>query len=149
MLLTGRDGSELELRIVGYQFPGVRDDPWDSNSLEVAVRVMSPAGAWATIDPCLTTYEAGALVRWLELVAGETPPDRFVRFSEPNFSLAIVVADPTHVRLRARFDFEDRPPWAHDDLGVELDVPRAGLRAAADQLRAELERHPSRADPPE
>src|SRR5712692_7609979 len=70
MLLRGRDGSELELDVLGYQFPHVEADPWDSNSLLVALRVVSAQGTWEAVDPCLTTWEAARLCRWLALRAG-------------------------------------------------------------------------------
>ena len=69
MLMRGRDGSELRLDVVGYQFPHIEADPWESNSLLMAVRVVSSHGTWEVVDPCLTTWEATHLVRWLAALA--------------------------------------------------------------------------------
>ena len=73
VLLAGLEGNELELRVVGYQFPDDDTDPWDSNWLLVSVRVVSPAGTWEVVDPCLTTWEAKHLVRWLVNAAARDP----------------------------------------------------------------------------
>ena len=73
MLLAGAGGNELELAIVGYQFPEVRTDPWDSNWLLVSVRVVTAEGSWDVVDPCLTTWEAKHLVRWLVNAAARDP----------------------------------------------------------------------------
>ena len=149
MLLRSPDGTALELRIDGYHFPRVADDPWDSNALEVTVRVVSQAQSWSVTDPCLTTYEAEDLARWLATVAASRPPDRVVRIAGPNMGFRLVGASGDRVRLRAEFDFEERPPWADHGLSVELELTRAALGTAARDLRADLERFPNRADPPE
>src|SRR5438270_404583 len=65
VLLKGRQGTELELRIAGYQFPHEQFDPWDSNWLLVSIRVVAPQGTWEVVDPSLTTWEAHQVVHWL------------------------------------------------------------------------------------
>ena len=159
MLLAGLEGNELELRVVGYQFPGDDTDPWDSNWLLVSVRVVSPAGTWEVVDPCLTTWETKHLVRWLVAIvrepgAARDPSAGPVTFSEPNLvvSARAKPADPNRVLLRAAFQLELRPPWARGsggaELSVELDVGRAALARAAASLLADLVRFPQRGDDP-
>ena len=60
MRLVGRDGV-LELTLVGYQFPHLATVPWDSNWLNVRVRVQHPQGNWTAQDPCLLTYDVAGL----------------------------------------------------------------------------------------
>src|SRR3712207_3835953 len=84
MLLRGREGNELELALVGYQFPDENTDPWDSNWLLVSVRVLGPEGSWDVVDPCLTTWEAKRLVSWLIHAAAHDPASRPMTFTEPN-----------------------------------------------------------------
>jgi len=159
VLLAGLEGNELELRVVGYQFPYDGTDPWDSNWLLVSVRVLAPEGSWEVVDPCLTTWEAKHLVRWLVAVAGDPALARArtaapVTFTEPNLT---VVArpkpdDPNRVLVRACFELELRPPWVGGSRGtelcVELDVGRAAMARAAASLVADLVKFPQRGDDP-
>jgi hypothetical protein len=156
VLLRGRDGSELELHVVGYQFPHNTADPWDSNSLLVAVRVLSPHGTWQVVDPCLTTWEAAHLVQWLAALARGDPRPLEVRYDEPNVRMWVKAIAPDLQRacVRACFELETRPPWLPgpaagiDTLCVELDLTRADLGAAASDLARELRRFPQRGDDP-
>ncbi len=154
MLLAGLEGNELELRVVGYQFPDDETDPWDSNWLLVSVRVVSPAGTWELVDPCLTTWEAKHLVRWLVNAAAHDPAATPATFSEPNLVVTARAkpADANRVLLRAAFQLELRPPWARGsggaELDVELDVGRAALARAAASLLGDLVRFPPRGDDP-
>ncbi len=151
MLLRGRNGTELELHLVAYQFPHERVDPWDSNSLFVSVRVLTPQGSWAVVDPCLTTWEAGHLVRWLATLAVQ-PDVVGGRLAEPNVTLTATVEpgdDEDEIRVRASFALELRPPWlGSGDLTVETVVDRAQLARAAYDLGGDLSRFPLRGDDP-
>jgi hypothetical protein len=154
MLLRGRDGSELELDLVGYQFPDNHADPWDSNSLLVAVRVVSKLGAWEAVDPCLTTWEATHLARWLGAVAAGDAIAIHSAYNEPNVRAAVTGVSPDRARLRTCFELESRPPWlpgpaaGRDTLCVDLDLPRRALRDAAVDLARQLQRFPQRGDDP-
>jgi hypothetical protein len=154
VLLAGLEGNELELHVVGYQSPDDDTDPWDSNWLLVSVRVVAAAGTWEVIDPCLTTWEAKHLVRWLVNAAARDPSAEPVTFTEPNLTVMAQAKpdDPHRVVLQACFQLELRPPWARSSGGtalcVELDVGRAALARAAASLVAELVRFPQRGDDP-
>ena len=155
MLLAGREGNELELAIVGYQFPEEEHDPWDSNWLQVALRVVSPQGTWDVVDPCLTTWEAKHLVAWLVNAAARDPAATPATFTEPNLTITARsrARAPLRVQVRACFQLELRPPWAKTvsgggDLCVDLDVGRGELARAAASLLGDLVRYPQRgADP--
>ena len=155
MLLRGREGNELELSLVGYQFPDEERDPWDSNWLLVSVRVLAPQGSWEVVDPCLTTWEAKRLVAWLAYAAAHDPSGPLLTFAEPN--VTVVARGQTGAALlvdvRACFALELRPPWARmtagaNELCVDLEVDRADLAAAAASLLADVTKFPQRgADP--
>jgi hypothetical protein len=156
MLLRGRDGSELELDVLGYQFPHVEADPWDSNSLLVALRVVSAHGTWEAVDPCLTTWEAARLCRWLALLAAGDASAVRQALNEPNVRVSVngLAPDFSRARVHACFELETRPPWlpgpaaGRDTLCVDLDLPRAELREAAVDLARQLRRFPLRGDDP-
>ena len=151
MQLRGREGNELELSVVGYQAPAQTVDPWESNSLLVALRVVSPRGTWEVIDPCLTTWEAARLASWLAAMAvGAEGGSRTL--AEPNLSVT-VTAGGGRLAVRICFELERRPPWAPTirggrDLCVDLDVSRAEVVAAAASLRDDVRRFPRRGDDP-
>jgi hypothetical protein len=155
MLLRGREGNELEVGLVGYQFPDEERDPWDSNWLLVSVRVLAPEGSWDVVDPCLTTWEAKRLVSYLIHAAGHDPAARPMTFTEPNLTVTARsrTSAPLRVHLRACFALELRPPWAHtvagsDHLIVDLEVGRGDLARAAASLLEDLAEFPQRgADP--
>jgi hypothetical protein len=150
VLLHGRQGTELELHLVGYQFPNERRDPWDSNSLLVSLRVLGPEGSCDVVDPCLTTWEADHLVRWLAAVATRTDI-LAATLNEPNvtFTGQAEPDAPERFAILACFALELRPPWlGSGNLCVDLDVPRAQLVDAATALRADLDRFPLRGDDP-
>lgn len=155
MLLRGREGNELELSVVGYQFPGEDRDPWDSNWLLVSVRVLAPRGSWEVIDPCLTTWEAKHLVSWLIHAAAREPSPTALTFTEPNLTVTALgrPGEPGRVDVEACFALELRPPWAKTasgggDLCVDLDVERGDLARAAASLLADVVRFPQRGDDP-
>lgn len=155
MLLRGREGNELELRVVGYQFPDEERDPWDSNWLLVSVRVVAPEGTWDVVDPCLTTWEAKRLVSWLVLAATRDPASLPMTFTEPNLTVTARsrTSAPLRVHVRASFALELRPPWSHtaagsSNLSVDLDVDRPDLARAAASLLADLVAYPQRGDDP-
>jgi hypothetical protein len=154
VLLRGRHGTELGLTVVGYEFPDERVDPWDSNSLLVEVRLLAPQGSWDVIDPCLTTWEARHVVRWLWALGrrADLVANRALGLSAPNVTLTgeAVKGEPDRVDVRACFALERRPPWVggSGNLCVDLDVDRPQLARAAQQLRADLDRFPQRGDDP-
>ena len=155
MLLHGREGNEVELSIVGYQFPHEERDPWDSNWLLVSVRVLAPEGSWEVVDPCLTTWEAKRLVAWLVHAAAHDPSTVPLTFTEPNVTVIArsQATAPLRVFVRACFALELRPPWVHaaagpNELCVDLDVERSELARAAASLLADVVDYPQRGDDP-
>jgi hypothetical protein len=157
VILVGRQGTELELHIVGYQFPDERFDPWDSNSLLVSIRVVAPQGTWEVVDPSLTTWEADQVVRWLRALSqrADLLAGRPLALTEPNLALAAgpILGHPDRALVRACFALELRPPWlkavaGSGNLCVDLDVARHELATAATSLRADLARFPQRGDDP-
>ncbi|HEX3394174.1 MAG TPA: hypothetical protein VHS52_06570 [Acidimicrobiales bacterium] len=152
MHLRGREGNELGLSIVGYQFPDQAVDPWESNALLVAVRVVSPHGSWEVVDSCLTTWEASRLASWLTsfVVAGDRVP---AAVTAPNLTVSARPATASTISLVACFELEQRPPWlvsvgGDGALCVELEVSTADVVVAAAALRTELASFPQRGDDP-
>lgn len=141
--LAGEESS-LRLRVVGYQFPDITDDEWDSNWLVVDGVVVLEGRQWRFQDPCLTTFEAIRLADWLDACANGSAKDSYCDFTEPNLQFELI--DPE--TLRVSFALESAPPWSErgDDWtehGFKLGVGHILAQAATD-LRNQLQRFPVR-----
>lgn len=151
MQLVGPSGS-LELTFLGYQFPHLATEEYDSNWLNIRVRVQHPRGRWSAQDACLLTYEAAALAHWLDAVALGREQEAEHGFLEPNLLFQVRTQDPGTRVLRVYFELELRPKWApydgapEEDLFLDFPVEPAQLSAAAGSLRAQLTRYPQRAE---
>ena len=151
MKLASSDGQTFEMRILGYQFPHLETELYDSNWLIIAGEVMHPKGSWQFIDPCLLTYEAERLASWIDSVVEGGPLPTTCGFIEPNLEFHAVggVHQPV---FRVYFEAEARPKWAPrkrardgDELWVEFPLGALDLRLIARQWREELRSYPQRA----
>jgi hypothetical protein len=151
VILRGRDLSEFELRVVGYQFPDIEGDEFDANWLVIEGRV-APADerAWEFRDPALLTREVEGLCNWLEELALGQAVEEGEDFLEPNVRFEVAERDEDTITIRIYFELESRPPWffadaaGMDDLWIDLRVDGADLRTAAEDLRRDLARFPLR-----
>jgi hypothetical protein len=151
LILRGRDLSEFELEVAGYQVPGFAGDIFDANWLIVEGRV-APADerAWEFRDPALLTWEIERLSNWLDALASGAAVEDGEDFLEPNLRFEVVDRREDTITLRVYFELESRPPWffadaaGMDDLWVDLRVDNDDLRAAAEGLRRDLARFPAR-----
>jgi len=151
MRLRGRDGS-MELTLVGYQFPHLATVEWDSNWLNVRVRVQHPRGTWTAQDPCMLTYDVPALADWLEAVAAGHEDDAEHGFLEPNLLFRVVTDASGNRFVRVFFELELRPTRAPfdgapmEDLFLDFPAERMQLAAAAKSLRDQAARYPRRTE---
>jgi hypothetical protein len=151
VLLIGENGGRFELAILGYQFPAIVDDDWDSNWLNIRIHVETERGGWSATDPSLTTADVIRLADWLEAIAEAKGQESEVDFIEPNLSFGLHAESADEVTLRIWFELESRPPWAPSsvagerDVWIDLNVRRGDTRRAAAELRAQLQEFPPRA----
>lgn len=147
MLLSGDDKNKIELKVIGYQFPQLEHEEYDSDWLRIQIHVTHPRGTWISIDACLLTWETAGLANWLQAIANGQSVDEEESFMEPNLRFHLL---DNNAKLRLYFELECRPSWAPsdgagmDDLWVDLDVDPQQLLNAAESLRADLERFPVR-----
>ena len=103
--------------------------------------------SWEFDDPCLTTWEARQLGRWLRAAAAGRVPvvgaptedsAELLTFTEPNFGFSVGARGGDHLVVRVHLSLESmagRPgAEAHHDLyaySVPLQVGREELLAAA------------------
>jgi hypothetical protein len=153
MRLTGAGGGggdEIELAIVGYQFPEA-DDPRQRFSWHVVEgRAVAGRERWSFRWPALTCDESPRLAAWLRAAgadAGSGPGP--LTFTEPNLSFAVVDrGDGGRVTLQVGLDLELRPPSARNAKRagrptlLHLDLHPDDLRRAARDLDADIARYP-------
>ena len=151
MRLVGHDGI-IELSLVGYQFPHLATVPWDSNWLNVRVRVRHPRGDWTAQDPCLLTYDVAGLADWLDAVAAGREEDTEHGFMEPNLYFRSVTDPDGNRFVRVYFELELRPTWAPfdgapmEDLYLDFPAEPSQLTKAAQSLREQLAHYPQRTE---
>ncbi|MFL5734648.1 MAG: hypothetical protein ACJ78Q_15915 [Chloroflexia bacterium] len=151
MDISRGDGSSLQLKIAGYQFPEVANNEWDSNWLMTHLAVTLPQGSWSVTDPFLLTYEVGHLADWFDAIAAHEQTENEIGFIEPN--LWFEVTNPTGGEscLRVHFGLECLPPWAvrsgrgAQDVFADFPLSEIDLHAAAESLRSQLNLYPQRA----
>lgn len=151
MRLTSSTGDFIELDVVGYEFesmPPEEPDDWDANWLLVAGRVSSSGRVWEFREPCLTTWEADDLLKFLH--RAPAAGHESIEFTEPNLSVEVVTNSPGAVTATFTFRAEAAPPrtphrkrWA-EGTPVELSVSNDALLTAADQWETQLKAFPAR-----
>lgn len=158
------DGQALDLHVVGYQYPQLETELYDSNWLIVEVNLFHHQGAWSIRDPCLLTYEAVELGYWLEEVARWNPPRDSCAFVEQNlwfeyieYSRAEYLEDTPNSdggNLTVHLDGELCPVWARSTttrrpgrtFQIQFPQSEENLREAAKQWRDEIAKFPQRAE---
>lgn len=130
-------GDALELRVVGYEFPDVQDDAYDSDWLVIAGTVDHDGRSWTFREPCLLADEARALAEWLS--SPSTAPPAFI---EP----LLEVAHDEGI-LRVSLGAEAVEPGGDPGERVNLRIPVSApaLADAASAWRASLAEFPPRA----
>jgi hypothetical protein len=151
-LASGAGGPSLAPTLVGYQFdgshlvmlrPAAAGGDWDRNWLVVRGEAHTDRGQrWAFADPCLLTWEAVWLERWLrDLAAGADVPD--LDFTEPNLAFRALGRNGG-VEVRVELSHESAPA-GEKNVTLAVLLTRPELAGAAERWAGELARYPRRA----
>ncbi len=164
LVLQSSDGAMLRLHVTGYEFPDHQGEfgDCDANWLMVEGACRTVDGrAWSFRDPCLLTWEAQRLGRWLRaaaqrrldvtLDAGEYRSPRLLSFVEPNLALRLVAATDDLVQLDVGLSHEALPSATVTEpdglaavLRIAMAVERKTLHAAADEWLEHVQAFPKR-----
>ena len=162
---NGETEGFLSLSPVGYQFPDITDDQWDSNWLMIRGTARTPDEEWTFEDPAMTVHEAVGLGVWLHDVAAgratliEDDEDSHVwrgatQNLEPNIGLGLVQSTEDSATLRVFLWAESGPPSVQRDdqlsdmeFFFDLTTSRAAIERAAEEWDSELVKFPERGDP--
>ncbi|MFN9878219.1 MAG: hypothetical protein ACK56D_02645 [Planctomycetota bacterium] len=148
MKLQSSNGNSFDLRILGYQFPQIHDEPYDANWLFIEIAATHPNGSWRAQDASLLTFEVSALSEWLRRYDQTDHPNQCCEFIEPNLKFRL---SDDRATLSVYFDLELLPDWIPDkydretELFIEFPVAELNLQSAADDLDKQLLQFPERA----
>ena len=148
MIINGIDDQLLELRITNYEFPENNDGDWDSNWLNIYIKVNSKFGNWQTIDPSLTTWEVKKIIEWfIDLSINKKPKNSRLDFTEPNLTFELKNASIDQIKsIHIFFDLESRPKSAaeNQEYYIEILVDNNELKRIASELQIELSKYPEK-----
>jgi len=124
MKFHGTDNQIVELIIENYQFPEIEDGDWDSNWLNIFLRVESKLGKWQTFDPSLTTWEFQEIIDWFEdLSKNQKPKFSLLTFTEPNLTFELLNHPAEIIKsIRINFELELKPKSAIDEKKYFVDI---------------------------
>jgi len=135
------------LRIAGYQFPHLANEPYDSNWLIIELNVTTSQGSWAVSDPCLLTQEVSELANWLDKIAANDLNDRQCSFLEPVLEFRLTEHNQEE-SLEVLFHNNVLPPSITKSNSYSIFFPLSdvNLSSAANDLRKQLTKYPQRTE---
>lgn len=148
MIIFGIDNQLLELKITNYEFPDNKNGDWDSNWLNIYIKVNSKLGNWQTTDPSLSTWEVKKLIAWFnDLSQNKKPENARLDFTEPNFTFELKNSSTDQLKsIIVYFDLESRPKSASDNIEyyIEILCDNNELKRIASELQLELSKYPEK-----
>jgi len=145
MIITGADGSELEILISGYEFPDIKGKEHDLNWLRVHGRVKSARLCWEFRGPWLLTWEIISLAKWLKAVAEDGASVKKLRFTEPCLRCRLAGKSANRATVKVCFSHEAMPSRIEgNNVWIALEITDDELIRASASLLSELGRFPMR-----
>lgn len=149
MRLENKNGTYLELRIMGYEFPQFSPEEYeeeDANWLEIAIEAADQGRSWQAAAPCLLTWEARDLMDFLcALAEGRQPRSLF--FQEPYLRLVDMGGDEELCRIQCGLWLEFHPELKTEQAPpylLNFEIPRGELAKVVDGFALELAAFPER-----
>jgi hypothetical protein len=150
------DRFQLQMSIVGYEFPDLLDSPDDANWLVIRLTLQSLHGAWRwqVEDAGALTWELADCITWMrKLSHGEVVDTESWGFSEPDIRFEIILneegaAAGLSVNLMDEFQPPTKVLVPHENnlVSLRFHTPPDVLREFADNLAAELIHFPERGE---
>jgi hypothetical protein len=153
------DRFQLEMSVVGYEFPDQFADADDANWLVIRMGLNMVYGAWRwqVEDAGALTWELDECIQWLyALSEGKPVTNERCGFSEPDISFETIRSpEGVVVGLTVNLMDEFQPPTKvlmpreNNIVSLRFHTPPDVLRSFAQELEADLSRFPVRAQQPE
>jgi hypothetical protein len=146
MKLINQDGSFFALDAVGYQYPDIQDDYWESNWLVIQIQLQLLEQSWSIKDPCLTTFELQILLDWLHRFSINAPGNNSLGFTESyvQFEFIIDYNRGQSLRINYRLPPNGRNNSWKDNISIDFPLRRVPFNALVEDLQAQLTKFPQR-----
>src|SRR3989344_5041802 len=150
MKLTNIKDSSFEMNVKSYESPDIINDEYDSNWLNINLKVKGLKKPWQVTDNCLLNWEILELIHWLEDIMINKENNKKIYFIEPNLRFVKTKKTIDNAYIRIYFELEARPKWAvsnvagQDDLWIDLTPSQNELRNAIMDLKKQLRKYPIR-----
>ena len=144
----------VELKIIGYEYPKITDDPfgYDSNWLMVYINAKSAKKHWEAVDPAFLSFELKELIDWLNYLSenrmaeekyGE---DKSCRFCEPCLAFKLMNNYDSKIKkIKIIFGAEFHPQKNMErDYSITFMATNERLKYYANELEYELQKYPIR-----
>lgn len=147
MKLKDLNGQEFELIVLGYQFPQIVDDEWDSNWLDIQIRVNSKKGNWIARDPSLETIEIKLLAEWFLAISNDKKVEE-IWFTEPCLKFDLINKTEDMVTIRIFINYEMKPEKIkvddEEDFFIDYLLDKKELIQASKELKEYFKEFPVR-----
>ena len=145
MKLSRPDGTILEIKIKGYQFPDITDDIHDANWLQIQFISTTDGQTWETTKPCMLTWEVEKLIKWLDKISLGKSVDDKCYFIEPVISFQYYDDEIEGKKLRIDFSSREFDEYADRDEWLDFPFENINFERAIESLQSQLENYPKRA----
>ncbi|MBL4652834.1 MAG: hypothetical protein JKY53_08205 [Flavobacteriales bacterium] len=110
----------FELSLKGYESPSIRYEQYDSNWLQINIKVQGLQAPWEVTDNMLLTWEVAFLADWISKLNNNEKSETILEFIEPNLRFENLGKQGDNIGVRIWFELEARPSWIETD-GAYMD----------------------------
>lgn len=133
--------NSIKIKILGYEFPEIVNDPYgyDSNWLNVSVTVQAGDLNWSSTHPCLLTSDLNQICQWFRKIIKGKKTKKTLSFIEPCLEIRWLE--------KQCFEFKfahELSPQKKKDVVVPVEWSVAELEKFVSHLEAELGKYPVR-----
>jgi hypothetical protein len=143
------DDQFVELKILGYQFPEILNDEWDSNWLIIFINAKSKDTLWNATDPSITTFEFKKLISWFENISNNNIEKfKIIDFTEPNLTFELLNnfnAEIKEIKIKFKLELNPKPYTNFDEeYSIKFRANNEIIKKYTEELKIELEKYPER-----
>lgn len=139
---------DLEIEVVGYQFPEIEDDDW----CFLRLRIQQDSDNIELIDPAIETTELIDLFSWFSCLSeGRLPEYAHLDFVEPCISFKFLSFKEGVVRISINLSHELKPDFPMKQFGYEenewsiaFDLEEEQLKSICSGIKKTLDQYPIR-----
>lgn len=149
MLLQSENGVSVEVKIIGYQFPGHGPDPgnpkhhYDANWLVIETKFRENNLDLTFTAPCMLTYDAEQIYFWL-LAIEQGKAKQLIGGQEPEITFELLKRDDEKCWIQFKYMNWVNSERRWDRYYILLELTYEALKQAAAEWYSEIQRFPVR-----